>query len=159
DIPERFYPKGGHPRESWRSLFYANLIKDFVGEIEAGGDRNQGNFEDGAWVQEGVNAVELSFPQRRWGDLPLAHVSETQGLNRRRRASPHGWTSSSTRTTGADQSTRRSLASRPSTTSSRISPMRASPGPSPMPLPSSNASSRYRTSASVRRISWIASWR
>ena len=28
-IPDRFYSAGGHPRESWRSLFYANLIKDF----------------------------------------------------------------------------------------------------------------------------------
>ena len=71
EIPSRFYPRGGHPRESWRSLFYANLIKDFVDEIEAGGERNQGNFEDGAWVQEVINAVELSYRQRRWVDLPL----------------------------------------------------------------------------------------
>ena len=27
EIPQRFYPAGGHARESWRSLFYANLIK------------------------------------------------------------------------------------------------------------------------------------
>jgi predicted dehydrogenase len=71
EIPSRFYPRDGHPRESWRSLFYANLIKDFVDEIEAGGERNQGNFEDGAWVQEVINAVELSYRQRRWVDLPL----------------------------------------------------------------------------------------
>jgi predicted dehydrogenase len=71
EIPERFYPAGGHPKESWRSLFYANLIKDFIDEIQEGGERNQGNFEDGAWVQEVVNAVELSFHERRWVDLPL----------------------------------------------------------------------------------------
>jgi hypothetical protein len=71
EIPQRFYPAGGHPRESWRSLFYANLIKDFVDEILEGGERNQGNFEDGAWVQEVVNAVELSVHERRWVDLPL----------------------------------------------------------------------------------------
>jgi predicted dehydrogenase len=71
EIPQRFYPAGGHPRESWRSLFYANLIRDFVDEILDAGDRNQGNFEDGAWVQEVVNAVEISFHQRRWVDLPL----------------------------------------------------------------------------------------
>ena len=29
EIPQRFYPPGGHPRESWRSLFYANLITRF----------------------------------------------------------------------------------------------------------------------------------
>ncbi len=34
-------------------------------------DRNQGNFDDGAWVQEAINAVERSFRERRWVDLPL----------------------------------------------------------------------------------------
>ena len=71
EIPQRFYPAGGHPRESWRSLFYANLIKNFIDEILGGGGRNQGNFEDGARVQEVVNAVERSFRERRWVDLPL----------------------------------------------------------------------------------------
>jgi predicted dehydrogenase len=71
EIPQEFYPAGGHPRESWRTLFYANLIKDFLDEIIAGGDRNEGNFDDGAWVQEAINAVELSFHERRWVDLPL----------------------------------------------------------------------------------------
>jgi predicted dehydrogenase len=71
EIPERFYPAGGHARESWRTLFYANLINDFLDEIIEGGDRNQGNFDDGAWVQEAINAVELSFHERRWVDLPL----------------------------------------------------------------------------------------
>jgi predicted dehydrogenase len=71
EIPQRFYPAGGHPRESWRSLFYANLIKDFIDELSDGSDRNQGNFEDGAWVQEAINAVERSFHERRWVDLPL----------------------------------------------------------------------------------------
>jgi predicted dehydrogenase len=76
DIPARFYPRGGHPRESWRSLFYANLVKDFVDEIESGDARNQGNFEDGAWVQEVINAVEQSFHERRWVDLPLPAVAD-----------------------------------------------------------------------------------
>lgn len=71
DIPEQFFPEGGSPTESWRSLFYANLIKDFIGEILDGGSRNQGNFEDGARVQEVINAVERSFQRRRWVDLPL----------------------------------------------------------------------------------------
>jgi predicted dehydrogenase len=71
EIPQGFYPTGGHPRESWRSLFYANLIKDFVVELCDGGERNQGNFADGAWVQEAINAVERSFHERRWVDLPL----------------------------------------------------------------------------------------
>lgn len=71
EIPQRFYPPGGHPRESWRSLFYANLIRDFIGEILDGGERNQGNFDDGAWVQETINAVERSFHEERWVHLPL----------------------------------------------------------------------------------------
>jgi predicted dehydrogenase len=71
EIPRRFYPTGGTPRESWRSLFYANLVKDFIDEILAGGERNQGNFDDGARVQETINAVERSFHERRWVDLPL----------------------------------------------------------------------------------------
>jgi predicted dehydrogenase len=71
EIPARFYPPGGHPGESWRSLFYANLIRDFVDEILEGRGRNQGNFEDGARVQEVINAVELSYRERRWVELPL----------------------------------------------------------------------------------------
>jgi predicted dehydrogenase len=71
EIPQKFYPSGGSPRESWRSLFYANLIKDFIDELNDGGPRNQGSFADGAWVQEVINAVELSFHERRWVDLPL----------------------------------------------------------------------------------------
>ncbi len=72
EIPQEFYPVGGHARESWRTLFYANLINDFIDEIIEDSDRNQGNFDDGAWVQEAINAVELSFHERRWVDLPLA---------------------------------------------------------------------------------------
>jgi predicted dehydrogenase len=72
EIPQRFYPAGGHPHESWRSLFYANLIRDFIDEIRDGGARNQGGFADGAWVQEVINAVEHSFHERRWVDLPLS---------------------------------------------------------------------------------------
>jgi predicted dehydrogenase len=76
EIPTRFFPPGGHPRESWRSLFYANLVSDFISEIRDGGERNQGNFEDGAWVQEAINAVELSVRERRWVDLPLPVVAD-----------------------------------------------------------------------------------
>jgi predicted dehydrogenase len=76
EIPERFYPHGGQPNESWRSLFYANLIKNFIDELTDGTDMNQGNFEDGAWVQEVINAVELSVKRKAWIDLPLALHSE-----------------------------------------------------------------------------------
>lgn len=71
EIPARFYPTGGSPTESWRSLFYANLIKDFIDEIRSGKGQSQGGFRDGAWVQEVINAVERSHHERRWVDLPL----------------------------------------------------------------------------------------
>jgi predicted dehydrogenase len=72
EIPARFYPPGGSDSESWRSLFYANLVSSFIDEILDGGSGNEGDFADGAWVQEVINAVELSFRERRWVKLPLA---------------------------------------------------------------------------------------
>ena len=77
DIPERFYPPGGNREESWRSLFYANLVSSFISEILSDGPENEGNFEDGAHVQELINAVELSFRQRKWIGIPLTAGSGT----------------------------------------------------------------------------------
>ena len=71
EVPGRFYPPGGSTRESWRSLFYANLISSFITEILSGAPKNEGNFEDGAHVQELINAVERSYRQRRWVSIPL----------------------------------------------------------------------------------------
>jgi predicted dehydrogenase len=71
-IPDRFYPPGGTREESWRSLFYANLISSFLSEILGDVPGNEGSFDDGAWVQETINAVEQSFRQRKWVSLPLA---------------------------------------------------------------------------------------
>jgi predicted dehydrogenase len=71
EIPARFYPSGGAPREAWRTLFYANLIRNFIDEIIDGKENNQGSFADGAAVQEVINAVEVSVRERRWIDLPL----------------------------------------------------------------------------------------
>ena len=71
EVPDRFYPEGGSPNETWFTLFYANLIKDFLDELTTDTPRNQGNFDDGAWVQEIINAVEISHHERRWTDLPL----------------------------------------------------------------------------------------
>jgi predicted dehydrogenase len=71
-IPDHFYPPGGSAHESWRTLFYANLVGSFITEVLSSGPENEGNFEDGAWVQEVINAVEQSFRERRWVSLPLA---------------------------------------------------------------------------------------
>jgi predicted dehydrogenase len=71
EVPADLYPPGGSPRESWRTLFYANLVSSFLSEILSGEQPNEGNFDDGAWVQETINAVEQSFRERRWVSLPL----------------------------------------------------------------------------------------
>ena len=72
EVPADYYPPGGTKRESWRSLFYANLIHSFITEILSKEAMNEGNFEDGAHVQELINAVEQSFRERRWISIPLA---------------------------------------------------------------------------------------
>lgn len=71
EVPQRLYPEGGSAREYWPTLFYSNLVANFATEILDGGEENQGNFADAAWVQEVINAVDLSFQERRWVSLPL----------------------------------------------------------------------------------------
>jgi predicted dehydrogenase len=71
EIPKRLYPAGGDARESWRSSFYANLTASFISEVTGESAGNEGNFEDGAHVQELINAVEKSFRERRWVGIPL----------------------------------------------------------------------------------------
>ena len=78
EVPARFYPPGGSARESWRSLFYANLVSSFISEILGDGPENQGNFDDGAHVQELINAVEASFRERRWVSIPLPGAALTE---------------------------------------------------------------------------------
>jgi predicted dehydrogenase len=70
-VPESYYPAGGSPRESWRTLYYANLTANFASEVLGEIAGNEGNFHDGLWVQEVVNAVEISHHERRWVSLPL----------------------------------------------------------------------------------------
>ena len=71
EVPQHFYPPGGTARESWRTLFYANLIRSFIDEILDTSIPGEGGFVEGARVQEVINAVELSFRERRWVRLPL----------------------------------------------------------------------------------------
>jgi predicted dehydrogenase len=70
-VPARFYPPGGSAGESWRTLFYANLVSSFISELLSGDDHNEADFADGARVQEVINAVERSYRERRWVALPL----------------------------------------------------------------------------------------
>ncbi|MBC7896036.1 MAG: Gfo/Idh/MocA family oxidoreductase [Cytophagaceae bacterium] len=71
EVPPQFYPPGGHKGEAWRTLFYANLISSFIGEVQSPTPENEGDFMDGARVQEVINGVEKSFRERRWVRLPL----------------------------------------------------------------------------------------
>jgi predicted dehydrogenase len=71
-IPEKFFPPGGHSGESWDYLFYSNLVSDFITEILDPERPSQGDFGQGALVQETINAFELSFRQRAWVNFPLS---------------------------------------------------------------------------------------
>jgi predicted dehydrogenase len=71
EVPARYYPPGGSPGESWRTLYYANLTANFASEVLGEIEGNEGNFDDGLWVQEVINAVEISHHERRWVSLPI----------------------------------------------------------------------------------------
>lgn len=71
EIPQEFFPEGGHSREDWDFLFYSNLCADFTTEILSGNAVNQGDFAQGALVQETINAFEKSFRDRAWVSFPL----------------------------------------------------------------------------------------
>lgn len=79
DIPiPRLYPpswasyNSENKYENESTPFYANLISSFMNEILSEDSKTEGNFADAAWVQEVINAVELSFRERRWVSLPLS---------------------------------------------------------------------------------------
>jgi predicted dehydrogenase len=71
EIPERFFPPGGHSGEPWEYLFYSCLVSDFLDEICDPGRASQGDFAQGALVQETINAFEASFRSRAWTSFPL----------------------------------------------------------------------------------------
>jgi predicted dehydrogenase len=70
-VPDRFFPPGGASTEPWEFLFYSNLVSDFASEI-LGDTTSQGDFAQGALVQETINAFEASFRQRAWVGFPLS---------------------------------------------------------------------------------------
>jgi predicted dehydrogenase len=59
------------PRQSWRTLYYANLTANFASEVLGEIDGNEGSFADGLAVQEVINAVQMSHRERRRVSLPL----------------------------------------------------------------------------------------
>jgi len=71
EIPAHYFPPGYRADDAWSTAFYGNLVHDFCREIIEGGTMNQGNFAQGARVQEIINAVTLSHRTRQWVELPL----------------------------------------------------------------------------------------
>jgi predicted dehydrogenase len=71
-IPAEFFPPGGNSGEPWEFLFYSNLVSDFISEILDAERPAQGDFGQGALVQETINAFEESFRRRAWVSFPLA---------------------------------------------------------------------------------------
>ncbi len=72
EIPASYFPPGGHSGEPWEYLFYSGLVSDFISEILDPGRASQGDFAQGALVQETINAFEQSFRSRAWVSFPLA---------------------------------------------------------------------------------------
>ena len=74
EIPASYFPPGGHSGESWEYLFYSGLVSDFITEVLDDGRQGQGDFAQGALVQETINAFEQSFRRRAWVSFPLADL-------------------------------------------------------------------------------------
>ncbi|MDA8331230.1 MAG: gfo/Idh/MocA family oxidoreductase, partial [Candidatus Dormibacteraeota bacterium] len=68
-IPEEFFPPQHEAGHGWEETCYGNLIRSFVEEITSGKDDNQGDFAQGAAVQEVINAVEASHRSRSWTEV------------------------------------------------------------------------------------------
>ncbi len=71
EIPNRFWYPGHQKDDSWDTAYYGCLVDNFLREIWDGGEKNEGNFDQSARVQEIINAAALSHRERRWVDLPL----------------------------------------------------------------------------------------
>lgn len=71
EIPDSYWNPGHQPDDDWDTAFYGCLIQNFLLEIASGGEKNEGNFEQSARVQELINAATLSHREERWVHLPL----------------------------------------------------------------------------------------
>jgi predicted dehydrogenase len=71
EIPKKFFPPGHYEGETWSSMYYTNLIHNFMEEITSNDVENQGNFAQSAKVQEVINAVAASHRLKSWIQLPL----------------------------------------------------------------------------------------
>jgi predicted dehydrogenase len=72
EVPAEYFPYGMTSRDPWPELFYTNLVADFANEIIDDNRATQGDFAQGALVQETINAFEASYRRRAWVDFPLS---------------------------------------------------------------------------------------
>ena len=78
EIPQSYYPEGGSPRESWRTLYYANLCRE-LRQRGAGRDRGQ----RGQLRRRALGAGS----HQRGGDLPPRAALGEPAAGRARRCS------------------------------------------------------------------------
>jgi predicted dehydrogenase len=79
EIPASYFPPDGNSREPWEYLFYSCLVSDFISDILDPARPAQGDFAQGALVQETINAFEQSFRSRAWVSFPLSETPEDNG--------------------------------------------------------------------------------
>lgn len=79
EVPERFYPAGGHPREAWNTLFYSNLIKDFLDELTTDTPKKPGQFRRRR-RRPGNHQRGRGLLSRAPLDRPSAAAGMTRGL-------------------------------------------------------------------------------
>ena len=70
DIPDRLYPPEYNKDESWRHLYFGNLVQSFVNDILVN-QEPECNFHAGAKSLEVQEAVYLSHLKKKWISLPL----------------------------------------------------------------------------------------
>ncbi len=70
DIPDRLYPPDYSKNESWRHLYFGNLVQSFVNDILVN-QEPECNFQAGAKSLEVQEAVYLSHLKKKWISIPL----------------------------------------------------------------------------------------
>jgi predicted dehydrogenase len=88
EIPAEFFPPGGTSAESWDYLFYSCLVADFLDEILDPSRPGQGDFAQGALVQETINAFEKSYRNRAWVEFPLVGLPGEAAVPEQAKAMP-----------------------------------------------------------------------
>ncbi len=71
EIPDRFWYPGHQKDDPWDTAYYGCLVDNFLREIRDGGEKNEGNFDQSARIQEIINAAAFSHREHRWVELPL----------------------------------------------------------------------------------------